>query len=238
MTANSVPDLGNEIDAELVKLSNLPTEELKAADNDIIRMISYYSGMTDKIEDRRNELHRFTLQFLALLVAAIGILLTLDENELLSLDSAWTGLIVILIGIQIVFSLVILFVYDRQSKFPYPFRELPKYGNKWKWFYYGNDHIRNMSVNAVRPSKDNANTVEPYLQGLKDFVRNYAEETLSDEVQNNVVQLYLLQAHNYFKNRFYLQLVKLRELSLIVTSIAAVVGVIAILITTFIAHTN
>lgn len=46
----------------------------------------------------------------------------------------------------------------------------------------------------------------PYLKGLHYFVVNYSEETLDSELSDNIQQLYLLQVHNYYKNKFFLRL--------------------------------
>ena len=46
-----------------------------------------------------------------------------------------------------------------------------------------------------------------------------------EEISNNVQQLYLLQVHNYYKNRFYLQLVRIREWSLYPT-LAVITGIL------------
>lgn len=70
-------------------------------------------------------------------------------------------------------------------------------------------------------------TNEPYLRGLHAFLENYRVETLDTEIRNNIQQLYLLQVHNYYKNRFYLQLVSVLKWSVYVTLVVAIaVGVL------------
>jgi hypothetical protein len=69
-------------------------------------------------------------------------------------------------------------------------------------------------------------TLEPYLRGLEAFAHNYMVEDTDRELVDNIQQLYLLQVHNYYKNRFYLQLIRIREWSIYVTIVALVAGVI------------
>ena len=120
----------------------------------------------------------------------------------------WSFLSFLLINIFFVFFIIVS--YQCQSRFRYPFLKLKKFGNKWKWFYYANPHIQEISRKAVFPSKEFEKTQKPYLEGLREFVKNYREETLDKELSDNIQQLYLLQVHNYYKNKFFLFLVHLR----------------------------
>ena len=59
-------------------------------------------------------------------------------------------------------------------------------------------------LNPSRIKKDNSF----YLEGFNLFVGNYLHETVDKEIADNLGQLYLLEVHNYYKNRFYLRLLK------------------------------
>jgi hypothetical protein len=119
-----------------------------------------------------------------------------------------------------------IYLHEKQSNFNYPF--LPpnppsKFGNKWKWFYYGNDYIRQINTNAFRHRKSVTNAFIPYLQGLRDYVKGYKDENGDTEICSNIQQAYLLQVHNYFKNKFFLHLIKIRLWSVHGSVILAVI---------------
>jgi hypothetical protein len=211
--------LKDSISEELDSLRGLESEEKQYKNEEIKSLIRYYQTLTEEIENRRNRIYNFTLQFLVICLAGVGLLFSWkrENHDLIFWE------IIIVLGLLIIFSLVIIIVYEFQSRFRYSFLCLKEYGNKWKWFYYGNQHIMKINVRPFPPSKNFSQTLEPYLSGLNEFIRNYREENIDKEISNNIQQLYLLQVHNYYKNRFYLQLTNLRLYSIIVTVVIAII---------------
>ena len=220
------PDLATLKSNAYQELGNLKTLDKDAKEHklaDIKEMIERYTGMTDAIEDRRIKIHDLSFQLLGISLAGLGVLFSNNVNVILPVKWA----IVSLLAVQVFFSLWGLLLFLRQSRFPYyPFRELPEFGNKWKWFYYGNQQVLKISTDVYRPSTDPSETLVPYLRGLRDFAHNYATEQLDDELSDGVQQLYLMQVHNYYKNRFYLQLVRVREISIYFSIAALIIGAI------------
>jgi hypothetical protein len=129
---------------------------------------------------------------------------------------------------QIFFCLYSTFIYERQSGFRYPFLwlEAEEYGNKWKWFYYGSKPLQNISTKTVRESKTFSTTIEPYLESFRDFINEYRVENVDSEITDNIQQLHLLRVHNYFKNKFFLQLTDIQKQSLVALPITAIIGAI------------
>jgi ABC-type multidrug transport system fused ATPase/permease subunit len=214
MATESVEDIKTQINQELSNLENLDDAEIKRKNQEVKEMIQYYNRLTDDIEDRRNKILTFTTQYLVILLTASGI--TISKQKELG-ELFW--FIIVFFCIQIVSSVIILIYYVFQSYYRYPFLKLKEYTNKWKWFYYGNEHILKLDRNVFKESRDINKTSIPYLAGLKLFVSNFAKENEKDEIKDNIMQLYLLQVHNYYKNRFYLVLVNIQKWSFIWTAI-------------------
>lgn len=210
------------IEEEITALSKLGIEEKNCKNKDIKSMIQHYLTLTDKMEDRRTRIYNFTLQYLIICLTGLGLLLS-QRNRIC--DIIFYSIMVVLI-IQIIFSGIIIILHEKQSAFRYPFLYLDEYGNKWKWFYYGNKFVLKIKTRVVCPSKRPDQTTNPYLEGLKDFIQNYKDETIDEELSDNIQHLYLLLVHNYYKNRFHLQLTGIRLWSLRVTFVAFLIAII------------
>lgn len=218
--------LKKEIDEEIISLSKLSIKEKNCKNKDIKSMIQHYLNLTDKMEDRRTRIYNFTLQYLIICLTGLGLLLS-QRNRIC--DIIFYPIMVVLI-IQIIFSGIIIILHEKQSAFRYPFLYLDEYGNKWKWFYYGNKFVLKIKTRVVRPSKRPDQTTNPYLEGLKDFIQNYKDETIDEELSDNIQHLYLLLVHNYYKNQFHLQLTGIRLWSLRVTFVAFLIAIAIIYI--------
>lgn len=218
--------LENEISKEVASLKALSNDQKLSKNNNIISMIRHYIDMTDKVEDRRNRIHTFTLQMLAIWVAAIFVLLGLYLREDIKMNSLLFASIFAILTTQILFCFYSAFVYEKQSGFRYAFlwSELKQYGNKWKWFYYASQPIQRISTATVREAKSFNATVEPFLESYRDFLRDYVAENLDSELTDNIQQLHLLRVHNYYKNKFYLQLTNIQKWALCALPISAAVG--------------
>jgi len=203
----NVDDLNEVVSKKLEELMKLPDDLKRNKNEDIKEMIRYYNSMSDKVEDRRIHIHVSSLQLLAISVTGLALLVSQsDAMRTTALGKLLFLPTVLIVGMVVLSSLISSLLYEMQSGFRYPFLKFDKYGNQWKWFYYGNQEILKINRNPIFKSKDPIKTKVPYLNGLSRFLSNYKNEDLSKEITDNIQQLYLLQVHNYFKNRFYLQL--------------------------------
>lgn len=226
LSSNEISHITEAIKNELGALVNLPIEAKSQKNEDIKSMILYYGDQTKTIEDRRTRLAEFSWQSLALAITAFAIIIAL------SIFNLYKGLVLIFLGVIIFFSLLKIAEYHFQSAFRYPFLKFPDYSNKWKWFYYGNPYITKINTNPCTYinkryfGKDQLN----YLQGLNKFVENYTTENIDKELEDNIIQLYLLQVHNYYKNQFYLRLLKYDKYTPIIIFALLIVYLIVVLI--------
>ena len=188
------------IQGELNSISILPIEAKKEKNEDIKSMITYYDGMTKTIEDRRTHSAEFAWQSIAVTITAFGIIFALPIISFIKL------LILLVLGEITIISFIKIREYNAQSAYRYPFLKFNEYGNKWKWFYYGNEYIPKINSSPFIGEKEKNEDRLNYLNGLKLFINKYSQETLDKEINDNILQLYLLQVHNFYKNRFYLRL--------------------------------
>jgi hypothetical protein len=72
-----------------------------------------------------------------------------------------------------------------------------------------------------------------YLQGLEKLVAEYTEETIDTELQDNIIELYSLQVQNFYKNRFYLRLLKYDRYTPLIILIMVLVYVITIVLLSY-----
>lgn len=195
------------IEKSISELADLDIDEKKEKLENVKEMISYYSNETSKVEDRRIKVGELSWQNLLIVGSAIGVLFLLDLPKFVQLF-----FLVLLIGIAIIQVLLIKEYYD-QSSYSYPFKQIKDYSNKWKWFYYGNKWIQKISDDPTKCEATLIKDCENYLEGLVLFLNSYKNETLDSELMDDLQQLYLLQVHNYYKNRFYLRLLELARKS-------------------------
>ena len=224
--------LKKEISDEVNALKSLSDDEKRQKNDNIISMIRHYIEMSDKVEDRRGRIRMFTLQMLAIWVAATILLTAFYLNKNVDIHIIlFAAALALFIG-QISFCLYSAFIYERQSGFRYPFLwpAAEEYGNKWKWFYYGSRPLQRISTKTIRESKTFGTTLEPYLESFRDFINEYRLENLDSEITDNIQQLHLLRVHNYFKNKFFLQLTNIQKWSLYAILITAAIGAILVLL--------
>ena len=206
--------LRNEIKEEIEKITKLKKWEKEYKNTDIKEMIRYYNSITNDIEARRTRYNEFSLEYAAIL--AIVLVFIIPKSD--SIDQ-YHIFFIGLIGIQIISAIFAIVLFLFQSKYRYPFLQIKSLSNQWKWFYHGNEPILGIDTRAIFPTKESELTTKPYLRGLKNFVHEYRIEDIDQEITRNIIQLYLLQVHNYYKNRFYLQLSTLGTYSIYTTGI-------------------
>lgn len=211
----------DEIEAKLEELRNLDDKTLSDKNEDIVSMIKYYNELTNAVEERRNKIYADSLTFVGIIVAAATILCTIAN---------WTDYLVIPIVffcVQLLVQLTLICKFYIQNDSGYLFNDgqLKPHSNQWKWFYYGNSHIGQINVN-----KPDSSSIRSYIDGFKLFADNYLHEDVKSQISSNIQQLYLLQVHNFYKNRYYLQLVKIQRNGFILSIMAAAITVIAVLV--------
>lgn len=214
------------INSELNSLKKLKNSEKEEKILDSEKMIAHYISMTNEIESRRTKIYEFSLTILAISLAAIGLLFS--QKAQIGNYIFWP--IIIGLIIQILFSITIAYIYNKQTNFMYCFRRIEGYGNTWKWFYYGNSEVLKIDTNPIIQIKKFEKTIEPYLKGLRNFLSNYKNEKINKKLENNLQQLFLLMTHNYYKNRFCRQLINIRNYGF-VSSIIITFAVFIILLT-------
>lgn len=219
---NKIKKLFTKIDEEIKSLLKLKKTEKEEKNKDVVEMIKYYSQLTNEIENRRIRIHDFTLAMLTIAIAGIGILLSdkISFNSEIYYPMLFSLIFVVICGGYVAF------IYERQSGFRYPFLNIEQYGNTWKWFYYGSKDIQKINTRVFPKSDDFVDTHEPYLKGFETFIRKYRIEDIDLALKDNITQLYLLKVHNYYKNKFYLQLSKVWNFIML--------GLIVVFIFTFI----
>jgi len=214
-----------EIEQEFNALRKLPETEKQKKNEDIKSMIHYFVEETAKIEDRRQKISDLSWQTLGLVVTALGLIGTSSIIPLLKLP------ILIILSVICITSIAKIIEFEAQSRFRYPFLKFPEYSNRWKWFYYGNQYITKISHKPFGFSQDRLLVDElAYIQGFKFSLTSYSKETIDSEITDNFKQMYLLQVHNYYKNRFYLRLIEYNRwgLWLIIAMIVAYLVVVLI----------
>ena len=153
-------NLKKSTDETLQKLTALSMEEKKSKNEDIKAMIYYIGGMTDTIEERRNRLIEFAWQSLTIAITAFGLIYAVKFILLLKVP------VMVVLFLLFGFSVAKLIEFRAQSSFSYPFLKYKEYGNKWKWFYYGNEYILHITESPFQ-SKPRAKDEQSYVQGLK-----------------------------------------------------------------------
>lgn len=203
------------ISQKLEEITQMNDSSKKNKNEDIKQMIKHYRNMTVEIEDRRTRINNFNLQTLAISVTALVLLISNSQKfNIMQLGNILYNFLFLIIVVLAISSVISLVFFQTQSAFKYPFLELKEFGNKWKWFYHGNEEILKINANPFSKKKHWNNTLKPYLIGLSSFLTNYKEEDLNKEITDNMQQLYLLLVHNYYKNQFYLQLTRIWKYSL------------------------
>ena len=197
-----IEELDNSIQQDLKKLETLSDDIKKEKNQEIKKMIQYFNSLTQEVESRRNDIYKNSLQLLAISITAIGLLFSQKTN----IENSIFSPIVFTLFTIVIFAIVIGILYQVQSFFRYPFLKLKRYTNSWRWFYYGNESIVKITENPFKKKFNFKNFYEPYLKGLKFELNKYSDETINEEIKGNFVQLYLLKVHNFYKNKFYLQL--------------------------------
>lgn len=221
--------LDKKLNETLGQFENLSADDKKKKGEDIIEMIKYTNSLTDEIEERRNKFYSDSLILLQVSVAALVLLLSSDSSRFLKFISCIAFIPVIVI------QLIVIIVYYRQNESKYVFKDksLENYSNQWKWFYYGNPYTQKISVGLF--SKASA-SVDHYKNGLKYLAEQYIKETDNSKIKSDLIQLYLLQVHNYYKNRYYLSLVKIRKIGMIVYLAILILCGLIMVCTALVAH--
>jgi hypothetical protein len=193
-------ELKEEVEKGLTSLRRLSAGVKKEKNQDTKEMIRYFGDLTNNMETRRIRITDFAWQSLTIGLTAFGVLWALPIVIVLKIS------FLLVLATVLIMALLKIRESEVQSHFRYPFLKFPEYGNKWKWFYYGNAFIPKMNDNPSDLEKRRADDERLYLRGLDLFVTSYSRETIDRELHDNLIQLFLLQVHNYYKNRFYLRL--------------------------------
>lgn len=223
---------------ELDKLDEEKKDEIYKETSDLIK---YINSLSLDMDRRRVTIYDDSVKKLSLVVALASVLITLNAkfSELtLFLIPLYTFLLASSIG-----SLIIMFMFWMQSQSKYIFkdRRISHLGNSWKWFYYGNPHTLKIKIRYLRQNRESAQSldgeydtksVDEYVQGLMYTMKGYIDESIgaTSKVRANIQQLYLMQVHNYYKNRQHMQLASFNERLLKVTLVLVIISIIVVII--------
>lgn len=218
--------LVGDIKEEMQKITSLPLSEVSDKIVSGKRMIEYFSKQTSEIETRRIKLADNNYTRLSLSLVVVGLIASMDLTLYIKL------ILILPITIFVVSSVAVLIEYHRQSNFNYPWKQdLDNITNQWNWFYYGNPKLKELTY-RTEPRFESDNWVN-YKKGLLYFINRTIELTPQEELESVLYQQFLLQAHNAFKNQFYLQLLDtessyLTQMIRIVSLLAVVMIIIKI----------
>ena len=215
---------------ELQRLKDLTEKERKSKNEDVKEMIRHYIQLTHHLEDRR--VRTFTSSLTVMSISAGILMFGLANKGIVGRQPEWYWVLTFTRMASATLLIAALFCvlrYYRQCKFRIPFLDAEhtdgpwQYGNTWKWFYYGNKDIQRISTNTamLRFRWVKRDFFRHYLKGLVFFVKKYSEESLDEELADNLVQLYLFQVHNYYKNKFNLELVSIWHIAFFMVILAA-----------------
>lgn len=208
--------LRNELESLLsqIRESKLSEAQLEKKLEDSVNMIKYYNELTNSIEDRRIRIYENSLTILGVVVTACTILASINARP-------WFLPPVVIFLILLGFAqLHIIIVYYRQNNKRYCFNseKYAEYSNRLKWFYYGNSFITKIDIR-----KEQETDFVNYISGLKSLVEYYKDKSNGEILADNIIQIYLLQVHNYYKNKEYLALAKIQRNWFIFTIIMFIV---------------
>jgi len=201
-SGDQISAIKKELDEALNGFSLLSDRVKQDKNQNIKDMISYFGNLTKNIEDRRIHLADVAWQSLAISFTALGIILAVHILAIFKIP------IFLVLFTLLLMSVLKIQEYQVQSYFRYPFLAYPEYANRWKWFYYGNPFLSKINDNPFTAKKHHLDDEVKYLNALNVFAKNYSAETIDKELHDNLLQLFLLQTHNFYKNRFYLRLLK------------------------------
>jgi len=223
-----IKELRESVESELDGLGLLSKEDKETKNADIKDMIRYYLSMTQDMDARLTKWHDVGLQVLGISLAAFGVLLTQyrEFGFFLFGKIVFVQLLLVLILLAGA-SFLICFLYGKQQSFnKYPFNMMPESWNQWKWFYYGNRVLLEISTGAVVRRRSSKKTVIPFLKGAKEYFSKYRQEDLDGELKSNLKQLYIHQVLNYYKNRWFLQLAWVWRYTVYLVPVALLIGLL------------
>jgi hypothetical protein len=204
-------DLCLELENDLKNLRDIKKKDKEKKLKDIKDMIRFYVDSTRDVEERRIRIAETSWQSMLIIVGIATICFSVNMPIIIKL------MVFLALLYPFIQQFRIIHEYFEQAGYKYVFlsenKLLDKFSNKWKWFYYGNKYITNISTDSFNRSKI-LNDEKYYISGLKYFIDNYINENIDSEIENGIQQLYLLQVHNFYKNKFYLRL-RNREMEII-----------------------
>lgn len=234
MTFKEIEKIYTEKIENIKKLSNEDKEKIY---HETSNLIEYFNAMSDTAETKRTSIYNSALTRINLFLIFLTVIVTINISTGSSKLTQFFIPVYTVISISVIGELLTVFVYWIQSSSIYVSKDLRlmDYGNYWKRFYYGNPHILKISTSireCIGKSGKNQNNVFKeeevieYMNGLNYEIEKFSNESLDEKVINNIQQLYLMQVHNYYKNRYNMKLATINNIFLVVKIIGAIVSII------------
>lgn len=210
----------DELKENIRKIGELDDAKKKEIYNETTNLIEYFERMSSEMEKRKESIYNQAVTKISLLLAFIAVVIGLQQKNS-DLFLYFSPIYVFCAG-SIANSIIICNAYWKQSQSKYVFKDqrLQKYGNYWKRFYYGNQFILNIDATTENnkngsgenlKSKYNDKSVMAYLQGLNYEILQFSSEKQTEMTINNIAHFYMLQVHNYYKNRQHMELVEINK---------------------------
>ncbi|MEO0198410.1 MAG: hypothetical protein ABIM18_03925 [candidate division WOR-3 bacterium] len=209
-----INSITEEVEAQLKRMKSLGIEDKNRLFEYVIWMIEFQTSLTQDVERRRENLYHFTYLLLGGGVAIYSWLFNKVPSSFICYFLAIPYLVPLIF---------VLILFEVQSGYFYVTKEIDRdrnynvYGNQPNWFYYGNKEILKIKTSLVYSLPFFRNKVtgnlDAFLSGLRKSVEEFRKDAESVDVrlEKAIKQFYVLQVHNYYKNRFYLQLNAVRR---------------------------
>lgn len=191
-------------------LNGRPAAELITLRDEVKDMIEFVTKRSEAADSERFKYLQSSLQIIGFVLVIFSLALTgLDKT------TAWSPR-VLGITLSVSYPLVValfgaVFVvvtYFAQARFRYPFVYYRQLGNSWRWFYYGN--IRNDTPEGeffYRSREYQRRYASNYADDLERYIRRYVGDSLSQQIVDDLRQLFLLMSHDRYKQKFKQHLV-------------------------------
>lgn len=232
-------DINSKINNELEKVKQLSKEKKKTIYEETTHLIEYYEKMSSEMENRRTDIYKQSVSKISILIPVF--------TTLIGINFKFPSCVLLIVPLYVMFSIsiinaiIIMVVYMLQSQSKYISKDvrLNDYGNYWKRFYYGNPDILKIDTSVKKfwryTGYSNSNAydekmVNAYVDGLAFTLKNYATESIDDMVEKNIIHSYLLQVHNYYKNRHQMTLAKINQTCLLINGFATLFTIIIMVI--------
>lgn len=189
----------------VAQLQGRSAEEVAALRQDVKDMIEFVTKRSEAADGERFKYLQSSLQIIGFVLVIFSLALTgLDK---ITAWGPWALSILLSLAFSLVVaamgSVVIVLTYFAQARFRYPFIYYRQLGNAWRWFYYANIKADTPEGEFIYRNVDyQQRYARNYADGLEAYVTRYVNDPLRLQIIDDLRQLFLLMAHDRYKQRF------------------------------------